>query len=155
MKKTWKVLACVAGGAALTIGSLVLADRYLGKNYLGTPTGKVVGRCFKDGKFFLYVRRFNRINEVEVDRDTCMAVQNGDYFDMASEGSKLETRRRAQPEEVLNAVPDEDELAEMFAEEPMCSCVGTCKGEHVIAGDNCGCGEDHTCECGDNCDCKK
>jgi hypothetical protein len=131
MSKTGKIIACIAGGAALTIGSLVLADRYLGKNYLGSPTGKIVGRCFKNGKFYLYVKRFNHINEVEVDKDTCMSVQNGDYFDMASEGAYTETRRRAHPEEVLDSVPDEDELAEMLSEEPMCSCVGACNGEHI------------------------
>ena len=156
MSKTWKVIACVAGGAALTIGSLVMADRYLGKNYLGSPTGRVVGRCFKDGKFYLYVKRFNKVNEVEVDKATCMAVANGDYFDMASEGAYTDTRRKAQPEEVLNNMPsDEAELAEIFGEEPVCSCVGTCKGEHICAGDNCGCGEDHECECGDECTCNQ
>lgn len=131
MSKTGKIIACVAGGAVVALGSLVLADRYLGKNYLGSPTGKVVGRCFKNGKFYLYVKRFNQINEVEVDKDTCMSVSKGDYFDMASEGAVSDSRRRAHPAEVMNAVPDEDELADILSEEPLCSCVGACKGEHL------------------------
>lgn len=145
MNKTTKVLACVAGGAVLAVGSLVLADRYLGKNYLGTPTGKVVGRCFKDGKYFLYVKRFNQINEVEVDRATCMAVSNGDYFNMASEGSNIETRRRAKPEEVLDHVPTDEEFAEMLAAEPVCDCVGTCTCDHP----------EGECTCGEECNCDK
>lgn len=132
MSKAGKIIACVAGGAVLTLGSLVLADRYLGKNYLGSPTGKVVGRCFKDGKFYLYVKRFNRINEVEVDRDTCMSVQNGDYFNMASEGAITESRRRAQPEEVMDTVSGAEDLMDVLSEEPMCDCVGACKGGHIM-----------------------
>lgn len=153
MKKTAKIAIGVGAGILAAAGALVLADRYLGNNMLGSPTGKVVGRCYKNGKFYLYVKRFNRVNEVEVDRETCAAVANGDYFNMASEGAVADTRRRAQPEEVLNNVPDADELAEIFGEEPVCSCVGTCKGEH-ICGDNCGCGDDHECECGDACECE-
>lgn len=149
MNKAFKVGACVAGGALLTIGSLVLADRYLGKNYLGTPTGKVIGRCYKNGNYYLYVRRFNRINEVEVDQATCLAVKNGDYFDMASQGSKPETRRRAQPEEVLNCIPTPEELADM-AEQPVCDCVGACNCE---GGEECNCGEE--CSCGENCTCQE
>jgi hypothetical protein len=152
MNKSIKVGACVAGGALLAIGSLVLADRYLGKNYLGSPTGKIVGRCFKNGKYYLYVRRFNRINEVEVDAATCLAVKNGDYFDMASEGSKLETRRRAQPEEVLNHIPTAEELADM-AEEPVCECVGACTCENEDSA--CTCNGEGECECGENCTCKQ
>lgn len=151
MNKAFKIGACVAGGALVAIGSLVLADRYLGKNYLGSPTGKVVGRCFKDGKYYLYVKRFNHINEVEVDQDTCLAVNTGDYFDMASKGSKLETRRRAQPEEVMNHVPTVEELADM-TETPVCDCVGPCTGAHDD--EHCCCG-DGKCECGEDCTCDK
>ena len=150
MKKTAKIAIGVGAGILTAVGALVLADRYLGNNMLGSPTGKVVGRCYKNGKFYLYVKRFNRVNEVEVDKETCAAVQNGDYFNMASEGAMTETRRRAQPEEVLNNVPDADEMADIFGEEPVCDCVGacTCQAEaHQCCGDNCGCGEDHTCEC--------
>ncbi len=158
MNKAVKTVAAVGAGILVAAGAVVLADRYLGHNYLGSPTGKVVGRCFKNGKFYLYVKRLNRIDEVEVDRDTCLSVNNGDIFNMASAGAKLETRRRAQPEEVLNAVPDEEELASMFAEEPVCDCVGTCKGEHLCAEDcacvegECDCTEGE-CQCGDECHC--
>lgn len=128
MNKTVKIITCVAGGALVAIGSLILADRYLGKNYLGSPTGKIIGRCCKDDKFYLYVKRFNRINEVEVDRNTYMLVSKGDYFDMSSEGVKPLSRRRAKREDVENTVSAEElnDLVEDIAEEPICDCVGPC-----------------------------
>jgi hypothetical protein len=153
MKKTAKVLACAACGALVAIGSIVLADRYIGRNYLGSPTGKVVGRCFKNGKFYLYVKRFNQVHEVEVDRSTCLSVEIGNYFDMASDGTVANTRRCARPEEVMNNMQDAAEIAEILGEEPVCSCVGSCNGEHVCE-DGCTCGDGKSCECDGDCQCE-
>lgn len=157
MKKVWKVLACVAGGAAVAVGSLVLADRYLGKNYLGRPFGKVVGRCLKDGKFYLYVRRLDRIYSVEVDEETCMNSNSGDWFDMSSSAVIPETKTVVKPEEVINHVPDEsvvmhilddDEVVEEL-NDPACDCAGVCNGEHAVAPEcKCDCGEGEDCTCG-------
>ena len=157
MKKTWKVLACVAGGAAVAVGSLVLADRYLGKNYLGRPFGKVIGRCMKDGKFYLYVRRLNNIYSVEVDEGTCIATKNGSWFDLSSADVYPESKTKVKPEEVINHVPEEqvvvdvldnDEVVEEL-NDPVCDCAGVCKGEHAVAPEcKCDCGDGEECTCG-------
>ncbi len=134
MGKTAKIAIGVGVGILTAVGAVVLADRYLGHNYLGTKTGKVVGRCYKNDEFLLYVKRFGRIHEVSVERDVFAVVQLGDYFDMASDGVHCYACRRVSPEEVLTTEFDDGEFEEAFGDDfHECTCAGYCCEHDVEA----------------------
>ena len=98
---TVTLVACAA------VGVVALYDKYFGHQYLTTNTGRIVGRVFKNGKFYLYVRRFKDVYAVEVDKERCYLAAKGDYFNLDSAIAKKCRLIKVMPEDVMDII-DED-----------------------------------------------